>query len=104
MVSPATGYSVVLVMYALPSRVYQPRKCDEKPDDFIKLGIGRCFNGITQPSFRDFFLRILISNINIENVGNLVFEFCYSFLFFLTGMLKENHLKGELEDLHNLYL
>ena len=57
MVSPATGYSVVLVMYALPSRVYQPRKCDEKPDDFIKLGIGRCFKGNTWLIIRDIFFR-----------------------------------------------
>ena len=32
-------------MYAVPARVYQPRQCDEKPEDFRKLGLGLCFKG-----------------------------------------------------------
>ena len=37
-------------MYTVPSKVYQPRQCDEKPDDFRKLGLGVCFQGSDKTS------------------------------------------------------
>ena len=29
----------------IPSKVYSPKQCDEKPDDYRKLGLGKCFEG-----------------------------------------------------------
>ena len=29
----------------IPSKVYFPKQCDEKPDDYRKLGLGKCFEG-----------------------------------------------------------
>ena len=30
----------------MPSRVYVPRQLDETPEDYRKLGLGKCFEGI----------------------------------------------------------
>lgn len=30
----------------VPSRVYVPRQLDETPEDYRKLGLGKCFEGI----------------------------------------------------------
>ena len=35
----------------VPSRVYVPRQLDETPEDYRKLGLGKCFEGIRE--FRD---------------------------------------------------
>ena len=29
----------------MPSRVYAPRQLDETPEDYRKLGLGKCFEG-----------------------------------------------------------
>lgn len=33
-------------MYVLHSQKVKPRDCDEVPDEFVKAGIGLCFEGI----------------------------------------------------------